>query len=224
MVRPPPSFWMARISWNMGPSAALTTTPPVTSPCPPRYLVEEWTARSAPSSRQRCRTGVAQVLSQTQASPRSWASCATWAMSVILSSGLDGVSTRMSLVAGVIASLTASMSVMSTKEVCRPHLTRRSRSSSAVPWYRSCGAIRWSPVARDWNTAARAAAPEENAAASAPPSRSLTHSSRSDRVGLPERLYTKPSGYEPSGSRSKVVDMCIGGVTAPVAGSTLRPL
>ncbi len=57
-----------------------------------------------------------------------------------------------------------------------------------------------------------------------PPSRSLTHSSKSVRVGLPERPYTKPVGYVPSGSRSKVVNLCIGGVTAPVVGSTFRPL
>src|SRR6185503_10845377 len=37
------------------------------------------------------------------------------------------------------------------------------------------------------------------------------------------REYRKPRGYEPSGSRSKVVDGWIAGVTAPVPGSTCKP-
>ena len=60
-----------------------------------------WTRQPALRRPLHDRAGVAQVLSQAQASPCSRAICATAAMPVILSRGLDGVSTRMSLVAGV---------------------------------------------------------------------------------------------------------------------------
>jgi hypothetical protein len=42
-------------------------------------------------------------------------------------------------------------------------------------------------------------------------------------VGFPERVYEKPEGKLVSGARSNVVDRWMGGVTAPVAGSTVVP-
>src|SRR5262245_24639741 len=68
-----------------------------------------------------------------------------------------------------------------------------------------------------------AADAEANAAAAAPPSSEARHSSSAWRLGLSLRAYKKPRGYEPSGSRSNVVDGWIAGVTAPVAGSTCKP-
>src|SRR5262245_30802934 len=75
-----------------------------------------------------------------------------------------------------------------------------------------------------------AADAEANAAAAAPPSSAARHSSSAprlcssaSRLGLLLREYTQPRGYEPSGSRSKVVDGWMAGVTAPVPGSTRVP-
>ena len=49
------------------------TTPPVTSECPPMYLVAEWMTRSAPCSRGRQMTGGARVESITSSAPLSCA-------------------------------------------------------------------------------------------------------------------------------------------------------
>ena len=91
---------MRRMRWKNSVSDALTTMPPVTSSWPPRYLVVEWTTRSAPRVRGRWSMGLAQVLSQTHSAPADWAMDAISAMLVILSSGLDGVSTQIMRVLG----------------------------------------------------------------------------------------------------------------------------
>ena len=44
-------------------SSSHATTPPSTSPCPPMYLVAEWSESATPWSSGRCSTGVAKVLS-----------------------------------------------------------------------------------------------------------------------------------------------------------------
>ena len=64
---------------------------------------------------------------------------------------------------------------------------------------------------------------DAKAAASSPPSRAARHSSSAARFGLLLREYRNPRGYEPSASRSKVVDGWMAGVTAPVPGSTRVP-
>src|SRR5918994_1853643 len=94
----PPECWTFLICWN-GPSSLLaTTTPPITSEWPPRYLVVACTTRSAPSSRGRCRTGVAQVLSQASRAPASRAIPEISRTSVIFRRGFEGVSTQNDLV------------------------------------------------------------------------------------------------------------------------------
>src|ERR671921_117452 len=96
----PPECWTSLIRRN-GPSALLaTTTPPITSEWPPRYFVVACTTRSAPSSRGRCRTGVAQVLSQASRAPASRATPETPRTSVIFRGGFGGVSPHNSLVLG----------------------------------------------------------------------------------------------------------------------------
>jgi hypothetical protein len=47
----------------------MATKPPITSECPPRYFVVEWTTTSAPSSSGLWRYGVANVLSTTTMAP-----------------------------------------------------------------------------------------------------------------------------------------------------------
>src|SRR2546421_12736325 len=75
-------------------SSDVATNPPTTSECPPRYLVDECTTASAPSSSGCCRYGVANVLSTTTRAPRLCASSLTASMSTMLSAGLVGVSTH----------------------------------------------------------------------------------------------------------------------------------
>jgi hypothetical protein len=129
----PPECWTSLIRRN-GPSSLLaTTTPPITSEWPPRYFVVACTTRSAPSSRGRCRTGVAQVLSQASRAPASRAIPEISRTSVIFRRGFEGVSTHNSLVLGRTAPPTSSAFVMSTKEVSTPHREKRSRKISLVP-------------------------------------------------------------------------------------------
>ena len=123
----------------------------------------------------------------------------------------------------LIAARTAAVSAMSTKVVSSPHSAKVSRSSRKVPWYASIGATMWSPGLSVNKIAEVAAEADAKAAAASPPSRAARHSSSALRLGLLLREYRNPRGYEPSASRSKVVDGWIAGVTAPVPGSTCAP-
>ena len=107
----------------MVPSSSLAAmiAPPVTSEWPLRYLVVEWMTRSAPRAMGCCRYGEAKVLSTIRSAPARCARSATAAMSVTLSSGLDGVSVHTSAVSGRIAAATASRSPMFTAVQARPH-------------------------------------------------------------------------------------------------------
>src|SRR5205814_2123464 len=60
----PPETWRARTRSKSSSRAFVTTAPPITSACPPRYLVVACKTRSAPSLSGDWRTGVAVVLSQ----------------------------------------------------------------------------------------------------------------------------------------------------------------
>ena len=62
----------------------------MTSECPPRYFVVEWTTMSAPSSSGCCRYGVAKVLSTTTSAPTACAASAAAAMSITFRSGFVG--------------------------------------------------------------------------------------------------------------------------------------
>src|SRR5580692_4657206 len=65
--------------------------------------------------------------------------------------------------------------------------------------------------------------PELKEIVSSPPSRAVMQVSSESRLGVDARMYAYLRENSPSGSRSNVVDVCSGGVTAPVDGSTLRP-
>jgi hypothetical protein len=83
------------------------------------YLVVECQVMSAPSSIGRCKYGEQNVLSTAT----SWPGvriAAMAAMSITVKSGLVGVSTQKSFVAGVTAARTASRSFMSTNVVVMP--------------------------------------------------------------------------------------------------------
>jgi hypothetical protein len=130
---PPPMPWKLRICCASA-SPRRMTAPPMTSLCPPKYLVELWTTMSAPRSSGRCSTGVAKVLSQPTTALRARASFTTAAMSVSLSVGFDGVSIHTRRVDGRIAASTLSTRVVSTKSTCAPHCATISRNCWRVPW------------------------------------------------------------------------------------------
>jgi hypothetical protein len=105
---------------NLPPS---TITPPITVPCPPRYLVAEWTTMSAPCSNGRMRYGVAIVLSTMRGTPLSWATDDTDSMSRMLIFGFPIVSAKNNLVLGrTAAAHSAGSSWFSTKVVSMPSL------------------------------------------------------------------------------------------------------
>ena len=89
----PPIVRRVQTSRSRSSASRVVTTPASTSEWPARYLVALCQARSAPRSSGRCRSGVANVLSQHRSAPPACASRAAAAMSVSVSSGLDGVST-----------------------------------------------------------------------------------------------------------------------------------
>jgi ribosomal protein S3 len=88
---------------------------------------------SAPSASGRLSAGVAKVLSTSVTAPASRARAARAAMSLILRSGLEGVSTKTSAVSGRIAARTAARSFMGTKVELMPHEGRISRAARRKP-------------------------------------------------------------------------------------------
>jgi hypothetical protein len=69
-----------------------TMIPAIAVPCPPRYLVAEWTTMSAPCSIGRIRNGVAIVLSTISGTPLRCATSDTAEMSRTSPFGLPMVS------------------------------------------------------------------------------------------------------------------------------------
>ena len=76
----PVAFWMWRTGSKSAASRA-STAPWIRSEWPARYLVTECTTKSAPSSKGRWLTGVANVLSTATSTPRACAVRAIAAMS-----------------------------------------------------------------------------------------------------------------------------------------------
>jgi hypothetical protein len=109
-------------------SLPITTTPPMMSEWPLRYLVAECTTMSKPCSSGRWIQGLAKVLSATAISLRSCAIFATASRSISLSRGLLGVSIQIIFVSGRIAAERRAGSDMSTKVVER--LAERLRTFS----------------------------------------------------------------------------------------------
>ena len=73
-------------------SSRVTNAPAITSECPFRYLVAECMTMSAPSVSGRVSTGDAAVESTASNAPAVWAISAAAAISVMVQSGLAGVS------------------------------------------------------------------------------------------------------------------------------------
>ncbi len=76
---------------------------------------------------------MAKVLSTTSLAPASWATWATAAMSVMPSSGLEGVSTQTALVFGVIAARTAAGSLVSATDHSTPQRVATLANRRKVP-------------------------------------------------------------------------------------------
>mmetsp|Transcript_106695 Transcript_106695/g.308712 ORF Transcript_106695/g.308712 Transcript_106695/m.308712 type:complete len:255 (+) Transcript_106695:255-1019(+) len=100
------------------------TRPPVQSAWPEKNLVAEWITMSAPNVNGLQMTGGIIVLSTLNNTPRLWAVVANSLRSVIFILGFDGLSTWINFVCGVIAFLTAAMSVVSTNVTLMPELTQ----------------------------------------------------------------------------------------------------
>ncbi len=116
---------------------AVTTAPARTSLWPLRYLVAEWTTRSAPHSIGRVNTGVATVLSTATRTSAARAISAAAARSVISHMGLAGVSSHSNRVQpGRIAAARAARSVVSTNSTSSPQETANSASHLRIPQYK----------------------------------------------------------------------------------------
>ncbi len=110
-----------------------TTAPPTTSLWPLMYLVVECTTTSAPSSKGCCSAGDRNVLSTTSSAPTACAACATWRMSVIRSSGFDGVSTHTSAGLRARPAASATLSVRSANSTWKRPFFAHASSSRQVP-------------------------------------------------------------------------------------------
>jgi len=66
-----PAAFRVTVSAEANSGSLVATKPPMTSECPLRYLLVEWTTTSAPISSGRWRYGVAKVLSTAHHAPRS---------------------------------------------------------------------------------------------------------------------------------------------------------
>ena len=109
-------------------------------------------------------------------------------MSVTCQLGLAGVSIHTTFVCpGRMAAATARRSVMSTSSTATPQGCSSSSSHVRNAQYISLGATTWSPGLRAWNTLVKAAVPEANSSAPAPPSIEASTASAASTVGLSGR-------------------------------------
>ena len=116
---------------------------------------------------------------------------ATAAMSVMPSSGLDGVSTQITFVFGVRAARTAAGSEVSATDHSTPHRETTFAKSRKVPPYASFGITTWSPGTSSVRSRqSSAASPDAKARPRRPPSSAARFSSSAVRVGLALRLYS----------------------------------
>ena len=129
----PPVAFCAKRSDSKSVASSTTTAPPITSECPPRYLVVECTTTCAPSAIGFCRNGVAKVLSTTSQAPRRRAISAHAAMSIRRSIGFVGLSIQTMRVAGSRACSIASGRVASTYVKRTPKLGRIFEKSRCEP-------------------------------------------------------------------------------------------
>ncbi len=116
--------WSERRHSDTAFSSRATTTPPIASQWPERYLVVECITRSTPSASGRCRNGVAHVLSHAVNTCDDLASATMPCRSVIAMVGFEGVSNHKSRVVGRSDSCTARRFVMSTNVTSNPRVRR----------------------------------------------------------------------------------------------------
>ena len=144
--------------------------------------------RSAPKASGRVSKGVATVESTASKAPAAWAILAVAWMSVMVHSGLAGVSTQTNLVwPGRMAACTAAGLVMSISSTCRPHGVAKVSNQLRSDQYMTLGAKTWSPGARAWKTAVAAAMPLAKSKAWCPPSSALMTASAWSKAGLSAR-------------------------------------
>ncbi|AGP53210.1 hypothetical protein M271_07950 [Streptomyces rapamycinicus NRRL 5491] len=175
---------MANRTWRStrANSSSQATTPPITSPWPPRYLVALCRTRRAPRSAGRCSTGVAKVLSASSGTvPQEWA---TARRSSSASVGLAGVSTMTSPVSGRIASAIPAGSTQVTSVPSSPVSNRWSLHPYSGRTATTCRSP-WAPRAS--RHALSAAMPLANATALSVPSSRARAVSKRATVGLSRR-------------------------------------
>ncbi len=143
---------------------------------------------SAPSCNGRVKIGVATVESTHSTASTACAISAIAAMSVIVHSGLLGVSIQNSPVSpGLTAARTASRSEVSTKLTRWPYCPI-SRSQERKPQYITSEAMMWVGRSSASSTAVAAAMPEPNSSASSAPSNAAIRLS----ACWTERLSVRP--------------------------------
>ncbi len=128
-----PPRWTSRSRIPDSSSLAPRTAPPIASPCPHKYLLREWTTKSAPKLRGGVATGVAKVESTESFAPAAWAICAIALISDNLTIGLQGVSIWISLVLVWIAASYAFKFVVLTRVTWIPKLGINPFTNSAAP-------------------------------------------------------------------------------------------
>ena len=183
-------------------SSLATSTPAIRSLWPPRYLVAACITMSAPSASGCVSTGEPTVESTASFAPAACAMAAVAAMSVMVHSGLAGVSTHTSLVwPGRMAACTTAGSAMSISSIFSPQWVAKFISQLRSDQYITLGASTWSPGLSAWNTAVAAAMPLANSKALVPFSSWHITASTWSKAGLSARAYTRPLRYWLSGSR-----------------------
>ena len=145
---------------------------------------------SAPSARGRVWTGDAQVESTASFAPARWATSAAPAMSVIVHSGFEGVSTQTNLVRpGRTAAASAPRSSVSTRSTSSPKRRPSVVSQRRKAQYITVGATTWEPGSSARKQAVAAVMPEENRSAPAGASSSMARTASVSRTvalsGLP---------------------------------------
>ena len=176
-------------------SSFVATKPPITSECPPTYLVVECTTTSAPERADAEGRASRSVVDHQQRRVLV-RDVGERAMETTLSIGLLGVSTHSIFVDSVKAESSASASPRSTESTRdRP---RRQRSSSTGDRSRR---RRHRPRSRDPRAPAcatarlRPASPDAKAIPKLAPSRSDRHASSAARVGLSPRRVVRESHH-----------------------------
>ena len=129
----------------------------MTRPCPSRYLVPEWTIRSAPYSTGFCSAGEQKQLSTASQAPALFAISDKARMSQTSVSGLVGDSANSSRVFGLMARRHSLTSVCDTKLVSTPNFANSRPSSMIVEPNTLCEQTTWSPDFKSPITSSRIA-------------------------------------------------------------------